>query len=284
MRVHRGRVGLYVDVSGPDDGPAVLFLHGVTASGRVWDWLPAAVTAGRRVIKLDFRGHGRSDRAPGTYLLPTFADDVAAVLREVVGGPAAVVGHSLGGAVAWALAQREPDLVSAAFLEDPPLFPSGRAETPGSAFGAVFAAMRAATLRWQREGRSAEEIAEQVAANPFSPAQTVAAGLAPTRDAVWATGFNLKHLDTGVLDAVLDGTMLAGLDTAAPVTAPVFILAADAALGAAFTPDHGKQLAATHPAVEVLHLPGAGHRIHQEQRNRAAFTVYLATFLARHAD
>ncbi|OHV41333.1 hypothetical protein BCD49_07515 [Pseudofrankia sp. EUN1h] len=283
MRVDRGGIGVYVDLAGPADGRPVVFLHGVAASGTVWDWLPPAVTAGRRVVKIDFRGHGRSDRAPGTYLLPYFADDVAAVLRDVVGGAATLVGHSLGGAVAWSVAQRHPDLATALFLEDPPLFAGSRADTAGSPAGAVFAGMRSAADQWQREGLSIDEIAKRVARTSFGPPPTPAMGAAYTADAIEATAFNLKHLDVRVIDAVLDGSMLAALDTSSPMPVPVFLLAADEALGAAFTTAHTKQLTEDHPSVEVVHLTGAGHRIHLERRTRPVFTRHLVDFLTRHA-
>jgi pimeloyl-ACP methyl ester carboxylesterase len=282
MRVSRGGVGVYVDLAGPGDGPPVVFLHGVTSSGLVWDWLPSSVTRGRRIVKVDLRGHGRSDRAPGTYLLDQFTGDVATVLRDVVGGPATLVGHSLGGAVAWSVAQRHPDLVTAAFLEDPPLFPGARADD-AAPIGAVFARMRAAADEWQRAGLSLEEITDRLADAPFNPEPDVPMGEVVTEDALAAGAFNLKHLDVRVLDAVLDGSMLATLDTAAPVAAPVFVLAADEALGGVFTPAHARLLATSHPAVEVVHLPGAGHRIHLERRSRPAFTRHLVDFLARHA-
>ena len=122
MRVTHDGVALNVEVEGPEDGPPVAFLHGLSSSTRSYAWLPAEITSGRRIVKIDLRGHGASDRAPGTYVLERYGADVVAVLRELATGPAVLVGHSLGGCVAWWVAQRHPELVSAAFLEDPPLY------------------------------------------------------------------------------------------------------------------------------------------------------------------
>jgi pimeloyl-ACP methyl ester carboxylesterase len=281
MRVNRDGVNVYVDISGPDDAAPVVFLHGVSASGTVWDWLPRAVTTGRRVIKIDFRGHGRSDRATGTYLLPQFTDDVAAVLRAVVNAPAVLVGHSLGAVVAWDVAQHHPGLVTALFLEDPPLFSD---LGPCSGFAALIARMRADADDWQRAGLSVDEIAKHLAAEPFGPTFGLTAHDLATDDAITASAFSVKHVDVAVLDAALDGSMLAARDTSAPVSVPVFILAADAALGAAFTPDHAKVLTEAHPSVEVTALTGAGHRIHVERASRPAFTRHLVDFLDRHSS
>ena len=125
-------VGLQVEVDGPADGTPVVFLHGVGSSARTWEWLPDAVTHGLRTVRIDQRGHGRSDHTARTYVHGRYAADVVAVLREVVAGPALLVGHSLGGVVAWWVAQHHPRLVTAAFLEDPPLLAG---DTPGARQG-----------------------------------------------------------------------------------------------------------------------------------------------------
>jgi pimeloyl-ACP methyl ester carboxylesterase len=67
------------------------------------------------IVRLDFRGPGRSAQTPGHY---RFADgsDVVRVLREL-DRCAVLVGHSLGGVLAWWVAQSHPDLVAAALLE-----------------------------------------------------------------------------------------------------------------------------------------------------------------------
>src|SRR5919107_429959 len=46
----------------------VVFLHGVSGSRATYGWLPEQITDGRRIVRLDLRGHGRSAHAPGTYL------------------------------------------------------------------------------------------------------------------------------------------------------------------------------------------------------------------------
>ena len=61
----------------------VLMHHGVALNGDAWwDWLPALLTAGYRVIRLDMRGFGRSEPTPEDYgwSLPNFFADIDAVL------------------------------------------------------------------------------------------------------------------------------------------------------------------------------------------------------------
>jgi esterase len=283
MRVQSGGVGVHVEVDGPEDAPPVVFLHGLSGSVRAYDWLPPEITDGRRIVRIDFRGHGSSDHTPGTYVLDRYVDDVVTVLREVVGRPAVVVGHSLGGVVGWTLAQRHPELVSAAFLEDPPLYLGEPDEHANNRAAKVFAQLADLAVAWKEEGIDDATAAARLGAAPFGPdpSRTMADTL--TEDGMEARGWAFMRLDPGVLDAGGDGSTLAPTDTSAPVRVPVFILAADDAFGAAFATRHTARLAATHPEVVVEHLPGAAHWIHDGRDQRGAYVERLAKFLAEHA-
>ena len=80
--------------------------------------VPALVAAGYRVATMDLRGHGDSDTTFTTYDDLAAAQDALALVDEL-GGPALLIGNSMGaGAVAWAAAER-PDLVSGLVLSGP---------------------------------------------------------------------------------------------------------------------------------------------------------------------
>jgi esterase len=144
-------VRLHIEVAGPPEGVPVVFLHGVSGSMRTYAWLTGAITEGRRIVRLDLRGHGRSEHAPGTYDVDRYGEDVVDVLRETVGRPAVLVGHSLGGVVAWWVAQRHPELVVAAFLEDPPLYMGERDAHEDNGAVPIFGAILAAVERWKAQ-------------------------------------------------------------------------------------------------------------------------------------
>ena len=84
---------LHVERSGT--GEPVLFLHGAAGSSATYGWLP---DLGRTVVRIDFRGHGRSGRA-ASYLLGDYVEDVVSVLRDI--GPAPVVGATHRGESFW---------------------------------------------------------------------------------------------------------------------------------------------------------------------------------------
>ena len=276
-------VALHADVEGPDDGPVVVFLHGVSGSSATYAWLPPAITRGRRVVRLDLRGHGRSDHAPGTYLIERYGADVAAVLEHAAGRPAVLVGHSLGGVAAWWVAQRRPELVTAAFLEDPPLFMGETDEHERNEIARLFPLMRDRAAQWQRNGVGVEAAAAEIAAAPFGPDESVRMGDALHEDALRSRAEAQLHMDPEVLTGAADRATLAATDTRSPVGVPVLILAADDAMNAAFPTRHERRLAETHPDVEVVRLAGAGHGIHDERRFRDAYVEHLAAFLRRYA-
>ncbi len=108
---------LAVGIWGPADGPAVLAVHGVTASHMCWP-LVAAMLPGARFIAPDLRGRGRSNELPGPWGMPQHADDLAAVLDSLGVDTAVVVGHSMGAFASLVFAHRHPSRVSSLVLVD----------------------------------------------------------------------------------------------------------------------------------------------------------------------
>ena len=89
----------------------MLFIHGLGSSIRDWENQITCFSACYRVVALDLRGHGRSDKPPGPYSSELFADDIAALIRSLDIAPVHVVGLSLGGFIACQLAVDHGDLV-----------------------------------------------------------------------------------------------------------------------------------------------------------------------------
>jgi len=113
----RDGVRLHVEVHGNPDGPTLVLSHGWTCSIRFWLPLIAELGAEYRLVAYDQRGHGLSDRAPGSgrragwYGVPALAEDLAAVLDAAAGPePVILVGHSMGGMTIMAAGESMPVL------------------------------------------------------------------------------------------------------------------------------------------------------------------------------
>ena len=74
--------------------------------------------AGHRVVAVDLRGHGASDKPRERYTMQGFADDVAFVCKAISLANAIVVGHSMGGMIAFDFASRHPEFTTALVMVD----------------------------------------------------------------------------------------------------------------------------------------------------------------------
>jgi len=105
----------YVDW-GNEQAPLLLLIHGSRDHGRSWDWTAEALCADWHVVAIDLRGHGDSAWSPeGRYDIPCHVHDVAQ-LMDHLGGPATIMGHSLGAHIALRYAALYPDRVDKLIL------------------------------------------------------------------------------------------------------------------------------------------------------------------------
>jgi pyruvate dehydrogenase E2 component (dihydrolipoamide acetyltransferase) len=88
--------------------PAMLLLHGFGGDNSSWMFNQAPLAESRRVIALDLPGHGGSSKDVGDGSVAALAAGVEAAIRALGLGRLHLVGHSLGGAVAMAVAARRP--------------------------------------------------------------------------------------------------------------------------------------------------------------------------------
>ncbi len=105
-----GEVETWWDVDG--DGAPLVLLHPGGADSRAWDTNLAGLAARFRCFRFDRRGQGRTPDVGGPITFDRMTDDTIAFLETVVGGPAHLVGHSIGAPVGLLVARRRPDLVS----------------------------------------------------------------------------------------------------------------------------------------------------------------------------
>ena len=136
--------------TGPKDAPAVLLLHGLGASLETWEPWAQALSQELRVLRLDLPGSGLSGPdATGDYSDTRTLALLVALLDQRPLGKVSVVGHSIGGRMAWTFAARHPERVNKLVLVAPDGFAS-----PGIAYGqrpevpASMGLMRYTLPRW----------------------------------------------------------------------------------------------------------------------------------------
>ena len=281
MQIQNGDTTLNVETAGDETAPTLLLLHGITSSRHTWEWFVPTLCSRYHVLSLDFRGHGISGRAPGGYQLAGYVTDVVAVLEGLASAPALVVGHSLGGVTAAALAQRRPELVRAMVLEDPPLaVVSVDGDVADSPIFDAFRLMKATVPGVQAAGMPANAVAQMMAMMPT--ATGVPMGQVIFAEALVAMAAGLLEVDIAVLDPILDGTAESAFDPAQPIPVPTLILTGDPAM-----PDtvaiaaHVEPVLAASPLVAQHAVIGAGHQIHDTIASRGEFVREVESFLAR---
>lgn len=118
QEIDRGRGRIAVETVGA--GPLVVCVPGMGESRASFRHLaPGLVAAGHRVAMMDLRGHGDSSADFDAYDDPAAASDVLAVIDALGGGPATVVGNSMGAAAAVLAAAERPAAVSRLVLIGP---------------------------------------------------------------------------------------------------------------------------------------------------------------------
>ncbi len=104
--------GTTYDLTGPDDAPVVVLIHGLGLTRAVWQWLVPDLTK-FRVLTYDLIGHGETAPPDGEPTLKDLSDQLAHLLDRVNIDKAAIVGFSLGGMVARRFAQDHPHRTTA---------------------------------------------------------------------------------------------------------------------------------------------------------------------------
>ena len=89
--------------------PAILALHGLASNARWWDLVAERIAPRRRILAVDLRGHGESDRPDSGYDLATVADDLKRLTDAIHPRPLVVAGHSWGASVALTFGALAPE-------------------------------------------------------------------------------------------------------------------------------------------------------------------------------
>lgn len=232
------------------EGPPVVILHGLFGAGRNWTQIAQALSAHHRVILPDARNHGASPWAE-RMSYTDMAQDVAALIeREGLRQPF-VVGHSMGGKTAMALALTQPAAIAGLAVID--IAPQAYADR----FSTYVQAMRdldvaAATSRLELQQALA------TALGPSAPVDFLLQNL-HREGGRFDWRLNLMAIDLGLaeLGAFPDALLQARYDGPA--------LFAHGAESDYVPPEAVPGIRALFPQAQLLSIAGAGHWVHADQ-------------------
>ncbi|EFH82820.1 alpha/beta fold hydrolase [Ktedonobacter racemifer] len=112
-------VTLHYREAGDPGVPPLVLLHGLMADARDWDEIAPFLAERYHVFALDQRGHGESAR-PGVYSFELMRDDLKAFADALSLGRFTLIGHSMGGTVAFLFGEQWPERLERLAIEDTP--------------------------------------------------------------------------------------------------------------------------------------------------------------------
>lgn len=229
---------------GPADGPAVLLLHGMSDSSFSFSRVLPLMPAHLRVVAVDQRGHGRSDRPALGYSMDAFASDLLSLMDALLIDRATVVGHCMGSFIARRAAEKAPDRIARLVL-----------------LGTALTARNAVIRDLMTAAESLTDPIDETFIREFQ-ASTIGRPVPPAF-------FEQVVAESGLLPAHAWRQAIAGLldyQPQWPITVPTTILGGE--LDSVFSPsEHAALFTATERS--TLHIePGIGHALHWEAPER----------------
>jgi pimeloyl-ACP methyl ester carboxylesterase len=258
---------LQVLEEGNPRGTPIVLIHCYTCSMSWWDNLAPLLGRDHRVIRVDLLGHGGSDKPSAGYSIDDQATVVAEALAKLGVANATVVGHSLGGSLVTALAQRSPQLASRVVIID---------QTPEDGFENESLAQRVSY--WPIVGQAADRLlritpksmVRDQYEDAFAPGYDISRGFdnpdQPVDDLRAMTYTAYKDTYDAEKDFVAQSPLDERLATAR-LPAMVIFGAQDQLYDAQAAVDRYRQNV---PGVQTHLIPGAGHSPNVERPNLVA--------------
>jgi pimeloyl-ACP methyl ester carboxylesterase len=233
--------------------PPILIAHGLFGSARNWGVIARRLSEDRRVLTVDMRNHGDSPWAD-SHTYPDLAEDLAEVIAAH-GGQADVLGHSMGGKAAMALALTHPTLVRRFIVAD--IAPVAYGHTQMH----LIDAMRAVDLSVIETRRDADlQLAQSVSTDGVRAFLLQSLDVKGRR---WR--LNLDALER-FMPAILGWPALGG-------TFPGPTLFLSGALSDYVQPEHRPTIKSLFPNARFAKIPGAGHWLHADLPRELEATI-----------
>lgn len=261
---HDSPLGALNVAIGPNHGPPLVCLHGVT---RRWQCLlPVMEPLATRwqVVAVDMPGHGRSLARCEPFTVVSYADALQGWLSSRFAEPVVLYGHSLGAMVAADLAGREPARVAAVILEDPPFHTMGEriGDTPLlSYFSGVaeYVANKPADV-----GSGGRRLSRLGITDPHTGSVT-RLGETRSTSSLRFMASCLAEVAPEVLSPIVAQRWLDGYDVAqvaSHLQAPTLLIQADPRQGGMLTDDDAQVFLERSADVIRVRQAGVGHQMH----------------------
>nr|WP_237551456.1 alpha/beta hydrolase [Streptomyces sp. SID8367] len=227
-------------------GPPVVLLHGLAGHAGEWDALARALSPRYRVVAVDQRGHGASERRPREVSRDAYVADVVAVLEQLDLHRPVLVGQSLGGHTAMLTAAGNPHLVRALALVE---------AGPGGPNVNVQAEIGGWLDSWPTPFLSREEAVAFLGGGAVG--EGWAAGL-EERGSGWWPRFDPKVM----VDSLAENAQHSFWNEWASVTCPALVVLGQYGI---IPPQESQSMLQQHPRATAVSVPGAGHDVHLER-------------------
>ncbi|MFF8293572.1 alpha/beta fold hydrolase [Streptomyces sp. NPDC016309] len=227
-------------------GPSVVLLHGLAGHAGEWDAIARHLRTRHRVVAVDQRGHGASERHPHDRSRAAYVADVVAVLEQLGLRQPALIGQSLGGHTAMLAAAAHPDLVCALVLVE---------AGPGGPSPEVPAEIGRWLDSWPTPFPSRNAAAAFFGGGPVG--EGWAAGL-EERDGGWWPRFDRDVM----VDSLTENAHRSYWDEWASITCPTLAVLGQSGL---IAPAECGRMFQHRPETVAMSVPGTGHDLHLER-------------------
>jgi pimeloyl-ACP methyl ester carboxylesterase len=231
------------------DGPSVVLLHGLAGYAGEWAETAGWLTESCRVVALDARGHGGSERLPPEVSPGAHVADAVFAVERLGLGPVVVVGQSLGGRTALLLAAQRPDLVRGLVLADAGPAGADEADVVEVDLGRLEQSLR----RWPVPFAS-REAAVEFFGGPSLNAEAWAGGL-ERRDGGWWPRFEIEVMVRTLREAVSRSLW----EDWERISCPSLVVRAG---DGSVAPGDAQAMAARGQHARLVELAGAKHDLH----------------------
>ena len=237
---------------------ALVLIHGITSSSLSWIRVAPRLAARSRVIAVDLKGHGDSDRPPTGYRIADQAHEVAGLCATLGLQRVTLIGHSWGGGIALQLAARGDLPIERLVLEDPAVGQSATSVTPEEAAQR----RQTAEMYMSSVGLTRDEAVARARPN-------LALGWTE-QDVAGKIAASMKGSRAGVEAVFVENGLWDLADRFAELRCPTLLVRAEVARGG-IVGQAAVALATANPLVKVVTIPDADHNIH-----RGRFDAFMA--------